>query len=299
MKNEKIPFIIDVDTGIDDAVALVFGANLKNLDLKLVSTIYGNTNLLQTTKNTLVILEDVNRPDIPVVKGEEKSLENNDYNVSVHGKNGLANYTHETKIKELDVNYIDKYHEVINKYSHIFVIACGPLTNLAKYLMAHPEDNEKMHLIIVTGLLEIDKDNPYINFNIAKDVTACEYVLKNYKHITIVPSDLGHWFYIPENEFVKTKECGRIGEILANLYPYHMDRTVKNGAALHDLCGVLWLSNPELFTTRECFCSLIHTEKGSYLDFDFYSKTPNVEIATGLNIEAVQDIYYQILKDIK
>lgn len=296
---KRFPLIIDVDTGIDDAVALVFAGYNKKIDLKLVSTVFGNVELKKVIKNTFVILEDMNRTDVKVVKGESVPLKIDEFNVSAHGKNGLGGYTHPTKMKISKENYIDSYHNIISSNEMTYIVSCAPLTNLAKFIEAHPEDNNKIQLILVTGLLDIDKEHPYLNFNIGKDKSACEIVLKSYKNITIIPSDMGHLSYIPSDDFIKTEKCGRLGKILASIYPYHLDRTVKNGAAMHDLAGVLWLSNPELFTTTVCKCSFKSNKKGTYLDFDFDSKEPNVKIATNVKVKKLHKLYYKTLKGIK
>jgi len=295
---KKIPLILDIDTGIDDAVALVFANSLKNLDLQLITTVYGNVDLEKVIHNTLVISEDINS-NVNIVKGEKEPLNVTDFNISAHGKNGLGNYTHEVTKKISDENYIDAIHNVVSNNTLTNSIACGPLTNLAKYILAHPEDNEKIRVVLVTGLLENDSKNPYLNFNLAKDVEAVKIILKHYKNIVFVPSDMGHLSYIPTDDFHKTAECGRVGEILARMYPHHLDRTVKNGAAMHDLCGVLWLSNPKLFKTKPAYAKLKELKKGSYLDFNYESLKPNTLVATEINVKRTHKLYYKTLKSIK
>ena len=190
-------------------------------------------------------------------------------------------------------------HEVVTRNKMTYILSCGPLTNLAHYINTYPEDNDKITAVIVTGLLDIDKTNPYLNFNIQKDIKACEIVLNSYKHLVIVPSDMGHISYIAQKDFNKTAKTGRVGKILANIYPYHLDRTVKDGAALHDLCGVLWLSNPKLFITKPCLSKIKHVKKGSFLEFDLNSDTPNSKLAVDINIKKMHKIYYKTLKGIK
>ena len=295
---KKHTVILDVDTGIDDAVALVFAHALKNLDLQLISTVYGNVNLKQSIINTLVICDDINC-NTPVVKGEEAPFIQTDFNVSAHGKNGLGNYTHAVKNKVSKQNYIKAIHDVVSKNELINIVSCGTMTNLAKYILAHPEDNNKIRVILVTGLLENDKKNTYLNFNISKDIEALKIILKHYKNIVFVPSDMGHLSFISAYDFDKTANCGRVGKILADMYPYHMDRTVKNGAALHDLCGVLWLSNPEMFETKPALTKLKNTKKGSYLDFDYNNPKANTLVATDINIKKMHNLYYKTLKELK
>lgn len=295
---KKIPLILDIDTGIDDAVALIFAHALKKLDLQLITTVYGNVNIEQVNKNTLVICEDCGCKT-KIVQGETQPLILTDFNISAHGKNGLGNYTHPVKNSISCDSYIEAMHKVISKNKLTSIVSCGPLTNLAKFIIAHPEDNDKVQVVLVTGLLENDKNDPYLNFNIAKDVEACKIVLKHYKNIVFVPSDMGHLSFISANDFHKTAKCGRIGEILASMYPYHMDRTVKNGAALHDLCGVLWLSNPELFKTSPALAKIKISKKKYYLDFDYNNSKSNTLVATDINIIKMHELYYKTLKELK
>lgn len=295
---KKIPLILDVDTGIDDAVALVFADKLKTLNLQLITTVYGNVELEKVILNTLVISEDINS-NVKIVRGEKEPLNITNFNISSHGKNGLGNYTHEISKTISDENYIDAIHEVVSKNVLTNIVACGPLTNIAKYILTHPEDNEKIRIVLVTGLLENNSKNPYLNFNIAKDIEACKIVLKNYKNIVFVPSDMGHISYISSEDFEKSAQCGRVGKILSQMYPYHLDRTVKNGAALHDLCGVLWLSNPKLFKTKPAFTKLKILKKGSFLEFNYKSLKPNSLVTTAINIKKMHKLYYKTLKRIK
>ncbi len=295
---KKIPLILDIDTGIDDAVALVFAHALKNLDLQLITTVYGNVDITKSNHNTLVICEDINC-NTQVVQGEAAPIKFTDFNISAHGKNGLGNYSHPVSKSISEENYISAISRVVNSNSLTNIVACGPLTNLAKYIQIHPEDNEKIQVILVTGLLENDKNNPYLNFNITKDLEALKIVLNSYKNIVFVPSDMGHLSFISADDFHKTAKCGRVGKILANMYPFHMDRTVKNGAALHDLCGVLWLSNPELFETKPALTQIKSNTKGSYLDFDYNNINFNTLVTTDINIEKMHKLYYKTLKSIK
>lgn len=294
---KKIPLILDIDTGIDDAVALVFASALKNLDLQLITTVHGNVDIDKVNHNTLVICEDCDCKT-KIVEGEKSPIGNSTFNMSAHGKNGLGNYSHSVKSNISNEYYIDAIHNIINKNKLTNIVSCGPMTNLAKYILAHPEDSKKIRVILVTGLLDNDPENPYLNFNIAKDVEALKIVLKMYRNIVFVPSDMGHLSYISAKDFHKTAKCGKMGKILASMYPSHMDRTVKNGAALHDLCGVLWLSKPQLFVTKPALVEIKTTNGIDYLEFTPNSPSSNILLTTNINIKKMHAQYYKTLKSI-
>lgn len=51
----RVPVILDVDTGVDDACALLFAARHPGLDLRAVTCVGGNASLADVTRNTLTV----------------------------------------------------------------------------------------------------------------------------------------------------------------------------------------------------------------------------------------------------
>jgi inosine-uridine nucleoside N-ribohydrolase len=64
----RTKLIMDVDTGTDDAVALMLGSLHPALDLVGVSTVNGNVPVDMTTENTLRVFDHIGR-DVPVYRG--------------------------------------------------------------------------------------------------------------------------------------------------------------------------------------------------------------------------------------
>ena len=67
--------IIDVDTGTDDAIALIIAANSPELEIAGITTVGGNASLTDTTRNTLRLMSYLGRADIPVSRGANKPIE--------------------------------------------------------------------------------------------------------------------------------------------------------------------------------------------------------------------------------
>lgn len=63
---KKIPVIMDVDTGIDDAVAIILAANSPELEILGITTVRGNNTIRHTTQNTIDVLALIKKEDIPV-----------------------------------------------------------------------------------------------------------------------------------------------------------------------------------------------------------------------------------------
>ena len=63
------PVILDVDTGVDDACALLLAARHPSLDLRGVTCVGGNAPVEDVVANTLTVLEATGRLDVPVAQG--------------------------------------------------------------------------------------------------------------------------------------------------------------------------------------------------------------------------------------
>jgi purine nucleosidase len=89
---EPCRMILDVDPGIDDAMAILYALNRPGIRLEALTTTFGNTDVDTATANALRILELAGRPEIPVARGCGRSLlrpfaKGADH---VHGRNGLG-----------------------------------------------------------------------------------------------------------------------------------------------------------------------------------------------------------------
>ena len=65
--------ILDVDTGTDDAIAIMLAALDPRLELVAVTTVAGNTSIDHTTDNTLRVLDHIGR-EAPVYRGAAGAL---------------------------------------------------------------------------------------------------------------------------------------------------------------------------------------------------------------------------------
>lgn len=89
--NKKVKIILDVDTGVDDALAIILLYNLFQKNILGITSCGGNVGIKQTTKNTLSVVSLLNA-DIPVYQGSTRPLKRKSYipAFDYHGKNGLA-----------------------------------------------------------------------------------------------------------------------------------------------------------------------------------------------------------------
>ena len=69
-----MPIILDVDTGIDDAMALLYACGSPEVELLAVTCVSGNVGARQVAENTRALLELVGRGDVEVALGREVPL---------------------------------------------------------------------------------------------------------------------------------------------------------------------------------------------------------------------------------
>ena len=136
-----IPLILDVDTGVDDALALLYACASPELELAAVTCVNGNVPLEMVVRNTLFVLELAGRGDIEVAAGADAPLERPArHGFEVHGPEGLGHaagstpsgHASERSAVELLVT------ETRRRPGEILLVTTGPLTNLAIALREEP-----------------------------------------------------------------------------------------------------------------------------------------------------------------
>lgn len=298
MKKKQV--ILDVDTGIDDAVAICMATYSDKLNIKLITTICGNLNVGAVTKNTLDLLQSINRQRIPVAIGANKPLDRpRDTSIQAHGKKGLGKYEFPTlDLKPIKTKAVPKMYEILMKSNEKIIIAgLGPLTNIAKLLKSFPDCKEKIEYILISaGLLHDNPDDPYIGFNVMQDPEAVEIILKSGVPIIICPSDHGHNAYLNYNDIDIIRNTNKTGDMLATMFESYKDRHVHNGAATHDPCAVTFISNPEIFKTKKMYVHVRYIQESEkcVLDFD-KRKKPNVLVVTKIKVKKFKKLFFNCL----
>src|SRR3954470_13410726 len=69
-----IPVVLDVDTGVDDACALLLAALHPDVDLRAVTCVAGNAPVDDVVRNTRIVLGAAGRLDVPVGRGARRPL---------------------------------------------------------------------------------------------------------------------------------------------------------------------------------------------------------------------------------
>ena len=138
---ERTALILDVDTGIDDSLALLYAAGSPDADLVAATCVSGNIDARQVAINTRAILELAGRTDVEVALGREipliRPLETTP---ETHGPQGLGYAELPPPSAPLsDRHAVDLIlDEARRRPGEITLVTTGPLTNLAVAVLREP-----------------------------------------------------------------------------------------------------------------------------------------------------------------
>lgn len=153
-----IPVFADVDTGIDDAWALLSLLSHPQADLVGVACTAGNVAVDQVCANTLAVLELAGRADIAVSQGRQAPLrlapgEWFAVGDDTHGGNGLG-YASVGEAKSWTTHYdaAEAWAQAARaRPGQLVGLATGPLTNLALALRIEPELPRLLRRLVIMG----------------------------------------------------------------------------------------------------------------------------------------------------
>jgi purine nucleosidase len=134
--------LLDVDTGIDDSLALMYAAASPEAEIVAVTCVGGNTDARQVADNTRAVLELIGRDDVEVALGAERPLVRPvETTPETHGPRGLGYAELPPPAKSLsDRHGVDVLvDEARRRPGEITLVTLGPLTNLALALEREPD----------------------------------------------------------------------------------------------------------------------------------------------------------------
>ncbi|TJY40686.1 nucleoside hydrolase [Cohnella pontilimi] len=302
----KIPYVIDCDTGTDDAIAIICALLAQDrLDIKAFTTVAGNVEVTKTSANTLNIVDQLGF-DIPVAKGAAAPLRRELYTAISHGTTGLGNVVLPSSPRGLyDKDGADTlYHFAKECEGELCVLAVGPLTNLALALTRYPEIKHMIKQItIMGGALVGGNMTPTSEFNMWVDPDAAKIVFDSGIPLTMIGLDVTLKCKVPLPVYERICSISNpFAELAARIFRYMLHRNETTGVSLygtvelneafvHDALALAVTVRPDLVKTRKYFMTVETqgdiTRGMTVADFnDVMQKEPNVDAAVEVDVEA-------------
>lgn len=245
MSDDRL-YILDCDTGVDDAMAIGYLLAEASDSLAGVTTVFGNVDVQRASQNTRALLELGGRSDIPVHAGAATSLDGAFWGSGhrVHGENGLggvqlAPSEGAAGASESAPSYLVRMAR--ENPGRMVIIAVGPLTNLAIALSMDPGIEELLAEIVIMGGAVRHPGNatPAAEANIWHDPEAAARVLRCGARVRLVPLDATMQQRLTGEEQTELAASGsKFAQVVAQAAEHYLDfyASVFPGrqCALHD-----------------------------------------------------------------
>lgn len=177
--------LMDVDTGIDDALALVYLLSRPEVTIEAITCTAGNVGARQVALNNLALLELCGRAGVEVAVGAEVPLEIPLVTTEeTHGPQGIGYAELPKPAGEISPRHaVDVWVETVRAHpGEITGLITGPLTNFALALRREPDLPRLLKgLVIMGGSFNYQGNTtPTAEWNVSVDPHAAQEVFAAY-----------------------------------------------------------------------------------------------------------------------
>ncbi|MBB2480566.1 nucleoside hydrolase [Bacillus sp. APMAM] len=250
-----------VDSGVDDAFALMYA--LLHPEIKVVGVVsgYGNITKEESVAHTAYLLNLAGKRDIPIIAGSSGPLsgEPAQFYPEIHGKGGFGPIQPPNNSKEVNVYDINKIIEIVTTYpKNLIIVGVGRQTDVALPLIIYgSEVYQNINALYIMGGAFLGPGNvtPEAEANFYSDPIAANQVMEKAKNIYLHPLNITSRALIPPEVISYIAEKGKspFNHIIKPAYDYYLNAYKKNvpgikAAPLHDVLAVSAIVNPNLVT---------------------------------------------------
>ena len=300
--------ILDVDTGTDDAVAVMLAALHPALDLVGCTTVNGNIPVEHCTDNTLRVLEHIGRGDIPVYEGLARPLARADFPVPRTTRDSSGKYHPDalpvppTTLRKQGASAVEFLIETYRAATDpIVLVPVGPLSNIAACVALDRDFVRRVpELVIMGGAHALGNVTPSAEFNIWADPEAAASVFAaGFEKITLVTLDATHRALITAAHCQALHALGTPAGQAASafighrikVHDAHQKQEIEHSTPVHDALAVGFLIDPGLIATRHLHVAVeTHGELTvgrTVIDTHFRGgQPPNCDVAFDAKAEA-------------
>jgi inosine-uridine nucleoside N-ribohydrolase len=258
--------ILDVDTGTDDAIAVMLAALHPDLELVAATTVNGNNPIANCTDNTLRVF-DLLGVDIPVFEGAATPLLRDDFPIpreilhrdgSMHPRELPIPPPRPAKQTQGAVEFLVETY--MTTTDPITLVPVGPLTNIALAIKLEPRIVDRIPQTVIMGGAHVSGNTtPSAEFNIWVDPDAARIVLTaGLAELTLVPLDATHKALVTTDDCERLRATGtRAGQAAAAIiegriaaYDDLQPMDTPRSAPVHDALCVAFLVDPGVLNGR-------------------------------------------------
>jgi len=254
------PVILDVDTGLDDACALLLAARHPELDLKAVTCAGGNVGIDEVVVNTLTVLDAAGRTDVPVARGASLPfLQPVRTAPHVHGADGLGDLDWPKSTRTPDARHaVELLRDVLLEAARtgelVTLIPLAPMTNIALLLRTYPEAAGGLReIVFMGGAAGIGNATASAEFNVWTDPEAAAITLAAASElgvrVTMYGLDVFYDVMVSLEEAKALSGGSQSGELARRLIERRSELYKTEGASIGDGGAVCAVIDPSGLTT--------------------------------------------------
>ncbi len=258
--------VLDVDTGVDDALALLFAARHPALRLLGVTCVGGNADVDQVVRNTLTVLAAARRSDVPVARGSDRPLLEPARRAGhVHGADGLGDLGWPAAEHQADPRHaVEFLRDVLGTAAAandpealVTLVALAPQTNLALLLRTWPECAAGLReIVFMGGSAASGNATASAEFNVWHDPEATAIVLQTAAErqvpVTMYGLDVFYGVGVTAEQAAGLDDSDGTAPALARRLLAFQHARMGAPATIGDAGAVCALVDPVGITTQRC-----------------------------------------------
>ncbi|MCA1055029.1 nucleoside hydrolase [Rossellomorea aquimaris] len=254
--------ILFADTGIDDAIALIYALKHPHLDLMAVVSGFGNTDRDRSARNAAYLLKLAGRTDIPVITGSKRPLsgETPIFFPEIHGAEGLGPISPPASPERFSTrtNFSTLFRLLKQHPGEITIVNVGRCTSLAIAWYLGPDVMKlaKNTYLMGGAFLEPGNVTEVAEANFHGDPIAADFVCQNAPNLTIIPLNATRNALLTPAlvDFIDSRAVSPLQQIIKPILDFYYEAYQElepgiEGTPQHDLSAVMAaLEIPGLFS---------------------------------------------------
>ncbi|CAM3705503.1 nucleoside hydrolase [Cohnella lubricantis] len=291
------PIILDVDTGVDDALAIAYAIRSPEIEVLGLTTTFGNITVEEAARNSLIVLEKLGRSNVPVAKGADQPLKRTktEYPRHIHGEHGLGGAAWSEPAGRLLSEHAADFivRQIRSRPNELTLVFVGPLTNLALAVRKDPGIAALVNRVVIMGGAVRAPGNvsPYAEANIYSDPEAADIVFRAGFPLTVVGLDVTMKTLLPRTQVRHWREqSGELGRFFADMTEFYIDFYEEGypgigGCALHDPLAIGVVIDPSFVAEERMHVKVVTEGEELARTAEVPGEEPNVGVCVSVQSE--------------